>query len=288
MKKLPLNLSVLSFSVLASLMASNATAVISVTQTTNASALSAALGGNGLTINSVSIVNGTADQFGTYSGFSTPPVTFGNGVVLSTGNVVSTSNLENFPDTQTGAAGTAEFDVYGASNITNFESSYNVAALQVSFTLAQSSAVSFDFIFGSVEYPEFTNDYTDAFLTFLDGTANQITFDALGAPVQVGTSFASQLTTEDLNTVFTDPHGLLRPLTTKTGVLSAGTHTLLFEVGDVNDEELDSAVFIRNLSVVAGGGDDPTTTPTVPVPASAWLFGSVLLGLGGVARKKNK
>lgn len=288
MKKSFLNISLIGCSVLGAVIAPSAMAVISVTQTTNTSALSTALGGSGLTINSVSLANGADAQFGTYSGFSTPPVTFGNGVVLSTGNVIDTPGLNGFPETDTGASGTDEFDSYGAGHITNFEASYNVAALQVSFTLAQASAVSFDFIFGSVEYPEFTNDYTDAFLVFLDGTTNQVSFDALGAPVQVGTSFASQLTTEDLNTVFTDPHGLLRPLTTKTGVLSAGAHTLLFEVGDVNDEVLDSAVFIRNLSAVAGDDDDPSTTPTVPVPAAAWLFGSGLLGLAGLSRKRNK
>lgn len=30
------------------------------------------------------------------------------------------------------------------------------------------------------------------------------------------------------------------------------------------------------------------TAPTVPVPAAAWLMGSALLGLGGVARRRNK
>lgn len=288
MKKSLLNISLISCSLLGNIIAPNAMAAIAVTQTTNSAALSTALRGSGLTINSVSIVNGAASQFGTYSGFTAPPVTFGNGIVLSTGNVADTTGLNGFPDTETGAPGTDEFDDYGTSQITNFEGSYNVAALQVSFTLAQSSAVSFDFIFGSVEYPDYTNEYTDAFLVFLDGTTNQISFDSSGAAVQVGTSFATQLTTGDLNTVFTDPHGLLRPLTTKTGVLSAGTHTLLFEVGDVNDEALDSAVFIRNLSAVSGSGGDPTTTPTVPVPASAWLFGSGLLGLAGVMRKRNK
>lgn len=32
----------------------------------------------------------------------------------------------------------------------------------------------------------------------------------------------------------------------------------------------------------------PTTTPEVPVPGAAWLMGSALLGLGGVARRRNR
>lgn len=31
-----------------------------------------------------------------------------------------------------------------------------------------------------------------------------------------------------------------------------------------------------------------TFTPTVPVPAAAWLFGSGLIGLGGITRRKSK
>src|SRR6266850_1011397 len=60
-----------------------------VTQTTNTTALTSALGGGGgLTINSVAITNGAPSQFGTYTGFNSPPITIANGVVLSTGQVV--------------------------------------------------------------------------------------------------------------------------------------------------------------------------------------------------------
>jgi hypothetical protein len=63
-----------------------------------------------------------------------------------------------------------------------------VAALQVNFTLSSPNQVGFDFIFGSVEFPEFTSDFTDAFVAFLDGAtpANQIIFDASNNAVQVG------------------------------------------------------------------------------------------------------
>lgn len=151
-----------------------------------------------------------------------------------------------------GVSGTTEFDTYGPGNIANFSRSNDVARLEVNFTLSSPSAVSFDFIFGSIEYPNFTSSYTDAFLVFLDGTTNQIVFDPLHNPVQVGLSFASLLTTADQNTAFADPHGLVGPLTTTTPVLAAGSHTLLFEVGDVNDHLLDSAVFIANLRTSSG------------------------------------
>ena len=120
-----------------------------------------------------------------------------------------------------------------------FPISYDVAALKVDFTLNAASQVGFDFVFGSVEYPVYVNSFTDAFIAFLDGTASadQIVFDASNNPVQVGTSFASALTTADTNTAFSNPHGLVK-LQTFTNELAAGSHYIIFEVGDVNDHVL--------------------------------------------------
>jgi hypothetical protein len=130
-----------------------------------------------------------------------------------------------------------------------------------------------------VEYPTFVGTFTDSFLAFLDGSAvgNQIVFDASNQAVQVGTTFSSALTTADTNSAFQDPHGLLQ-LTTFTNTLSAGNHSILFEVGDVNDHLLDSAVFLSNLHAGIGTvGTNPTgTDSSVPEPGTWALFGSGL------------
>jgi hypothetical protein len=189
------------------------------------------------------------------------------------------------PSTDTGQPGTAEFNAYGPGHITNFSSSNDVAALQVNFTLASPSQVGFQFVFGSVEFPVYTNSFTDAFLAFLDGTAasNQIVFDKSGNPVQVGTTFANALTTADTNTAFANPHGLLALQTFTENKLAAGPHSILFEVGDVNDHILDSAVFISDFHAGEGGGG---TGPIVPVPNTMLLLGSGLMGLTAYVRMK--
>jgi hypothetical protein len=267
---------------------------LSITQTTNPTVLGAALGGgDGLTINSVTITNGAAKQFGTYKEFNSGPVTIGDGVVLSTGKVVQTTAAFNngvqgtstTPNTDTGANGTAAFDAYGPGHIANFEYSKDVAALTVNFTLSVASQVGFDFIFGSVEFPQYTSEYTDAFLAFLDGTdvGNQIVFDTSGNVVQVGSTFASALTTADTNTAFAYPHGLLKLETYTQGVLSAGSHWISFQIGDVNDRRLDSAVFISNFR--AGEGPGGTNPPSVPEPSSLLLLGASLVALAAWRRK---
>jgi hypothetical protein len=270
------------------MLATSASAMV-VTQTTNGTTLGTALGGGGgLTVNSVTVANGAAAQFGTYTGFTSAPVTIGNGIVLSSGNAVDTTAASHSsgssPSTDEQQTGTAAFDAYGPGHITNFSGSFDVAALTVNFTLASASQVGFDFIFGSVEYPVFTSSFTDAFLAFLDGTgtANQVVFDASNQAVQVGGSFASALTTADTNSAFSSPHGLVK-LQTFTNVLSAGAHTITFEVGDVNDHVLDSAAFISNLH--AGQGTVGTGGGNVPEPASVGLVGIGIAGLLWARRK---
>lgn len=256
--------------------------VITVT-TNDAATLAGALQAGGLVIDQLVVRQGEPGQIGTYSNFTILPVSINDGIVMSSGSVASIGPLAEAQDpsyqpssppsvvtnamSPTGG-GTPEFDAYAddQGNIHNFDASYDVAAIEVHFTLAAPSQVQFDFIFGSVEFPYWTNRFTDAFLVFLDGTTpnDQITFDNNGKPVQVGRSFAGLETSADLNTAFAAPHGLIHHLTTTTATLSAGPHTLIFEVGDVNDQILDSAVFISRLRL---GSGDEGTNPSEDCPA---------------------
>ena len=260
--------------------ATSARASINTVVTMDTSALAAALHPAGLSIDSVVIKNGVAGQFGTYTSFSTLPVTIRDGIVLSSGDVTNIGpnpamsdpnydpaspppevSTQMVPDPDSG--GTTEFDAYGqtSGNIENFNACYDVASLEVTFTLEEDSQVQFDFIFASVEFPYYTGSFTDAFLVFLDGTdpINQIAFDSSGSAVQIGSSFAGLETTADVNTAFANPHGLIHHLTTTTERLDSGEHVLTFEVGDVNDHILDSAVFITGLRTGIGNpGTDPS------------------------------
>ncbi|MFO0833015.1 MAG: choice-of-anchor L domain-containing protein [Phycisphaerales bacterium] len=279
--------------------------------TTDTSVLGAALNPTGLTITSVSIRAGQPGQFGTFTNFEAMPVTIRPGIVLSSGDVTDMTpipgatdpaydpasppgkvNSQMTPEPDSG--GTPEFDAFGSAqgNIENFSGSFDVAALRVDFTMPAANPIKFDFLFGSVEFPYWTSQFTDSFLVFLDGTApaNQIAFDASGNAVQVGSSFAGLETTADLNTAFSNPHGMIHHLTTTSPTLSPGHHYLIFEVADVNDHILDSAAFICNLRAEAGNpGTDPTDdTPHVgcprilipPAPATACAGSPATMSVG--------
>jgi PEP-CTERM motif len=264
---------------------------LSVTQTTDSSSLSTALsGGNGLTAISVSINSGNSNQFGTFTGFNSPSFSFQNGIVISTGFAEQTTSdyhsSDGSPSSNMGYGSTPEFTDYATGRISNFHNAYDVASLKFDFSLASESSIVFKWAFGSVEYPVYTSNFTDSFFAFLDGTsaANQIVFDANNNPVQVGNSFASEVITNDTQTAFSSPHGILS-LTTQSGTLSAGNHSMIFEIGDVNDHVFDSAVFISGISATNSSGGGPSTT-TIPEPSTYALFGIGAIGMLLVMRRK--
>jgi len=87
-----------------------------------------------------------------------------------------------------------------------------------------------------------------------------------------------------LSSVFRDGQQITFDITTL-ATLAAGDHTLLLEVADTNDHELDSTLFISDLRTTtnSGGPSRGSSGTSVPEPANPLLFGGGLMALRGPA-----
>jgi len=74
------------------------------------------------------------------------------------------------------------------------------------------------------------------------------------------------------------------------GIALGATNTLYGLTGNGGPGQVQSYILGTNLTVDANGtlkiSNDTTPPPTVPLPAAVWLFGSGLLGLFGVGRRR--
>lgn len=104
-------------------------------------------------------------------------------------------------------------------------------------------------------------------------TTGQITYDGIGTPAPAGSTFEQVGTTFDgtsgnLNVlVFSPTFGLSIPITLTFN--GDGTGSVFADGGPL------------------GTASGPFTTSAVPIPAAAWLFGSGLIGLAAMRRKRS-
>jgi hypothetical protein len=238
--------------------------------------------------------NATIQQSGTYSGFnlapssgSTPTLTLGNGILLTTGSSVLplTNTVNNFT-TSTGSGANAQLGALSASaGGTTATNDANV--LSFSFNVgAGLTSVSAQFVFATDEFP--TQSVTDIFGFFVDGvnyakfSDGQLISNTPGNP----TNFINNPVGGGLYNI--EYNGLTQVFTV-VGLLGAGnpdgSHTLTIGIADTSDSIFDSGVFITSLHAgtdTGGGG----VTPSIPEPGTYALMLGGLGVLGAIARRR--
>ena len=213
--------------------------------------------GSGLTIKSVTFT-GSDSAAGLYQG---APFGITDGIILATGDV-----LNALPPNDGVSVGNS-FNRDGCpecDSIIPGYTSYDAAILSIVFDACDScQSLSFDFIFGSEEYPEFLgDDFNDVFGAYLNGT--QIAFDAQSAPITINGPFFSggYVQTPPGNGMEYDGSTLklktLAPITP-----GSVNNTLKFVICDAGDHILDSGVLLASLS---GGVKEVTDTTTGTPP----------------------
>lgn len=273
---------------------------ISTTNNTNANALAAALtsgGAGGITITSATLSTntlGAAAGSGIYTTAGPGGNNFqltGTGIVISSGNAAQTGTSGAFINSVTTAYGSVATAAQDAllDQVASAGSWRDVTALTVTFDVdANTSAIFFNGVFASAEYPVYVNQFVDGFGLFLNGT--NIAFAGgfptnINSPLMVNTGFPVNGGVNGSAFHETPIGGLLvnngSPIITYSGLVTPGStgNTLVFIIADANDTLLDTTAFIQGLG---------NAVPQVPEPASLTLFGLGIAGMAGYRLRRRK
>jgi len=242
-----------------------------VTVTNNATTLANTLISDpNIVLNSATYTGGAAAS-GTFIGGNSAGLVIDKGILLTSGSAACTDqgpgqqNLNPNCSVTTGVGGSY---IGGSTDETS---------LVIKFTPLVNAIVSFEYIFGSEEYPEWVgSQYNDAFKFFLNGT-NIALIPFTTTPVEINTVNAgsnSQYYSGPVNLVAYDDYagnyagmfGL-----DASGAVNVGVeNTLVLTIADRGDSIYDSGVFLKGFV---------NASPTIPEPGTWVLLATVLGGL---------
>jgi hypothetical protein len=217
--------------------------------------------GEGITASNVTY-QGADVAAGTFTGMGA--IGFASGIVLSSGTAgdVVGPNTSEGTSTELDEAGDADLDLIVAPDTTE-----DAAVLEFDF-VPSTTQVQFQYVFSSEEYNEFVYEFNDVFAFFVNGTncatvpgSNPVQAVAIntingGKPFGTNPSNASLYRNNSTSdpgppTIDTQMDGLTTVLTCSATVTAGETNHMKLAVADTNDQELDTAVFLRAASFEA-------------------------------------
>ncbi len=215
---------------------------------------------------------------GGYATFSYPSesndLQMGKGLLLTSGLAAAAIGpSSDFAGNLLGEPGDADLDTLSQqSQGVNFSASEDACVVEVD-VFAATDELSFEYVFGSEEYPDFVNtDFNDIFAFLisgpgitgdpgLNGAKNIATLPGTTIPVEINSvnfeenwqyyrdySLGQELVYDGLTS---DSLGVKKSLTARSKVTPCNTYHLKFAVADRGDDNYDSGVFI---SKIQGGG----------------------------------
>ena len=203
--------------------------------------------GAGVTYNNVQYT-GANIASGLYSGGINAGINLDEGIILSSGaaeNAIG-PNDETDASTDNGMPGDADLDAMGY--YTN-----DAAVLEFDF-ITQQDNISFSFVMGSEEYPEYINSYPDVFAFFLDGV-NIAYVPNTAIPISIGTINHEQnsgyyISNSDPVVYDIQCDGFTVVFQLFATVIPNTTHHIKMAVADANDFALDTWIFLESGSFV--------------------------------------
>jgi Ca2+-binding RTX toxin-like protein len=183
----------------------------------------------------------------------------GQGIVLSTGNAITPSNnitTQKASNNMETAGSYLLADIL-KSTFSPTTQSKDAASLELTFEVTDPSAkyISMDVIFGSEEFPQYTNSFPDIAAIYIDDVNVAFLNNDPNAPLSalqknVDSGYIIDNTSGELSTVY---DGVI-PSISFGGKLSrttTGLHTIKLVIADTNDHVLDSAIYVSNIKAVA-------------------------------------
>lgn len=213
---------------------------------------------NGIFVNNI-LFTGDSAQLGWLTDGNSVSLGINEGLVLSTGIAASVSNGSNMP----GGNWSNTISNPDLSGLTGFPT-YDLAQLDFDF-IATGDSMTFQFVFGSAEYPEWVgSSFNDIFGFFVNGPgiAGSYTNGAVNLALVPGTNTPVSINTinADTNaTLYNDNSTLLIPnlycdgytvpMNAAIGGLVVGeTYHITLAITDASDSALDSWVFLGGNS----------------------------------------
>lgn len=215
------------------------------------------------------------------------------GIVLTSGDGTP-PDANTFPDytVQHGTPGDPELDAAVQRAFQGGGTTFDAAILEFELAVPEGeadAAVSFDVVFASEEYPEFSSDFVDIGIVSMNGE-NVALFDGNETrPLSVlNTNLAEGFFVDNLDGDLPIEYDGISVRLQASAPLVPGLNTVKIAVGDTRDAQLDSALFVGNVQLVGGDGGSLNRPPeaeddaymvtqggTLSVPAPALLANDV-------------
>lgn len=221
--------------------------------------------GNGVTVSNINY-NGSAMAIGSFTAFGTN-LGISEGVVMTTGTIQAGGSGPQGPNNDPGSG--LDNGTPGFAPLTNIvgTQTYNASILQFDF-VPYSDTVSFRYVFGSEEYPEYVgSQFNDVFAFFISGPgiagSQNIAKLPNGQPVTInnvnagsnsafyvynGTGSNSPYNSSQM---YIQYDGFTKVLTATSQVQCGQTYHLTIAIADVGDGILDSGIFLEANSLTS-------------------------------------